>query len=273
MATSYYTNINGVPLGPKQRIPFYKTASRTTVAAGWFTDFDLSGVPGAGTLAAGNTANGLVHTDATAGYPLINAFGASARGYLSRIAIKNSVVSTIRLFDRVFVCGAYAFNANTTLTSQPSFATRVSLNGGAADYAGLELWVEQVTAATGNQAVNVTYTNNADATGRTTGAVGIGAAPTVGRCWQLPLQAGDKGAKQVTNVTGSVATVGTFNVMLLRPLADLYVDTASKTLVQDATMLCAPEVFADSAIYRIAMSPAGTALGTMDVGNLDVVNG
>jgi hypothetical protein len=91
------------------------------------------------------------------------------------------------------------------------------------NYSGLEILVEQVTAATGNQAVNVTYsTMGADGvtlTGsRTTGAVGVGAAPIVGRMWRLPLQAGDKNAALLTNIAGSVATAGTFNVHLARNL-------------------------------------------------------
>jgi hypothetical protein len=269
------TTLDGLIAAAKQRVDHYKTASRTTVAGGWFTDFDLAGNPGAGTLAVGNTANGVVPTDATAGYPTIGAFGVGNRGYLSRIAAMNSVICTIRLFDCVFACGAYAFNANTALASQPSFDARVSLNGGSADYTGLELWAEMVTAATGNQAVNVSYYNETGAGGgtRTTGAIGIGAAPTVGRCWQLPLQAGDKGVSQIRNVQGSTATVGTFNVRLLRPLADIYVDVASKVVVQNWSDTGLPELFADSAIYKLVMSPSGTALGTQSVFNYDVVNG
>lgn len=271
--SNYFTYQNGVTSLPKQRVEMYKTATRTTVAGGWFCDFDLAGTPGAGTLAAGNTANGLVPTDAVAGYPLIDPFGAGSNGFISRLAVKNTVVSVIRVFDRLFVSGAHAFNANQALSAQPSFASRLLLNDGIANYNGLELWVEQVAAATGNQAVNVTYTNDADVAGRTTGAVGIAAAQTAGRCWQLPLQAGDKGIKQITSIAGSVATVGTFNVMILRPLADVYIDTANKVVVQSASDLGHPEIFADSALYRLVMSPAGTSLGTLDIGNLDIVNG
>jgi hypothetical protein len=267
------TTLDGLIAAANQRVSYYKTASITTVAGGWFTNFAVAGNPGAGTLAIGNTANGVVPTDAVAGYPGINAFGGANLGNLFRLALKNTLVSNIRLFDRAFAAGAYAFNANTALSAQPSFAARVSLNGGAADYKGLELWAEMVTAATGNQAVNVTYTDDTGATGHTTGAIGIGAAPTVARCWPLSLAAGDKGIQQITNVAGTVASAGTFNVMILRPLADVYIDVASKTVVQDWADLGLPEVFAASAIYALLMSPAGTALGTMDVGDFDVKNG
>lgn len=267
------STLDGIVAAAKQRASFYKTAGRTTVAGGWFTNFDLAGNPGAGTLAIGNTANGVVPTDATAGYPAIAAFGGGNLGYLNRLALNNTVISTIRLFDRVFAAGAYAFNANTALASQPSFASRVSLNGGSANYTGLELWAEMVTAATGNQAVTVTYTNDAGTGGRTTGAVGIGAAPTVGRCWPLPLQAGDKGVQLISNIQGTVASAGTFNVNVLRPLADIYIDVASKTVVQTFAELGFPELFDTSAIYALLMSPSGTAMGTLQLGDLDIVNG
>ena len=48
----------------KQTIIFNKTASRTSVASIPFSVFDLAGNPGAGTLAVGNTANGIVYETA-----------------------------------------------------------------------------------------------------------------------------------------------------------------------------------------------------------------
>jgi len=264
------TTLDGLIAAAKVIAPMYRTTTRTTVAGGWFSLFDIAGVPGAGTLAIGNTANGLVNTDATAGYPVIP-FSAN-RTYINRLDYSNTVVSQYVLYDRVFACGAYAFNANTTLASQPSYSARVSYDGGAANYNGLEIWVEQVTTATGNQAVNVTYTDQAGNTGNTTGAVGIGAAPTVGRCWQLPLAAGDSGVQTITNVTGSVASAGTFNVMVLRPLVRIYVPVASQVLSLNFTDLGLPEVFNDSALYALYMAPAGTSSGT-PWGMLQFVNG
>src|SRR5689334_23274667 len=174
----------------KQVVPLIKTTTRTTVATGWFSMFDVAGQPGAGVLAGGETTPpglgvGRVPTDAIPGYPSIGPFDAGATGYLSRIEFANSVACRVALFDRLWVGGAYGFGAAQAVTP-PSFASRVP-DG---DYRGLELWVEQVTAATGNQAVNVSYTDQ-DGNAGSTGALGIGAAPTVGRCWQLPLAAGD----------------------------------------------------------------------------------
>jgi hypothetical protein len=233
--------------------------------------FDIAGNPGAGTLAVGNTANGVVHTDATAGYPTINTFGGGATGYLGRVEAFNSVISRIRLFDRLFSCGAYAFNANTNLASQPSFLGRVP-GGTAALCAGVtELWVEQVTAATGNQAVNVGYTNETGTAGRSTGAVGISAAPTVGSMWQLPLQAGDKGVSLVSNVTGSVASAGTFNVHVMRPLFDIRIPVANSGEVWDYLRTGMPVLFDTSALFAAVMADS-TSSGVPDL-QFDVVNG
>lgn len=254
------TTRDGLIAAAKVIAPHYKTTTRTTVAGGWFSMFDIAGNPGAGTLAVGNTANGLVHTDAVAGYP--NIPFAANRSYLSRLAASNTVISQLALYDRVFSCGAYAFNANTNLASQPSFASRVSYDGGAANYNGLELWAEQVTAATGNQAVNVTYTNQGGTGSRTTGATGIGAAPTVGRCWQLPLQSGDSGVQRIDNVTGSVASAGTFNVHVLRPLVRLYIPVANQQVLLNWADLGLPELFNDSALFWMVRAPAGTSSGT-----------
>lgn len=265
------TTLDGLIGSAKQRAIWKKTTTRTTVANGWFSLFDIAGSPGAGTLAIGNTANGLVHTDATAGYPVINAFGGGATGYIARVEFSNSVLGRLALYDRVFSCGAYAFNANTNLASQPSFLGRIP-GGTAADCAGTtEIWVEQVTAATGNQAVSVGYTNEAGTAGRSTGAVGIGAAPTVGRMWQLPLQAGDKGVSLISNVTGSVATVGTFNVHVLRPLGQERIAVANTVVLWDFAKAGLPIIFANSALIFNVMADS-TSSGIPDC-TLDVVNG
>lgn len=265
------TTLDGYIAGARQRATLKKTTTRTTVANRWFSMFDIAGNPGAGTLAIGNTANGLVHTDATAGYPTINAFGGSAVGYLGRAEFMSTVACRLSIYDRLFSCGAYAFNANTNLASQPSFLGRVP-GGAAANCAGCtEIWVEQVTAATGNQAVSVGYTNDAGTAARSTGAVGIGAAPTVGSMWQLPLQAGDKGVSLISNVTGSVATVGTFNVHVLRPLATARIPLANHGDVQDFIRAGLPILFDTSALV-VMVNADSTSSGLPEV-TFDIVNG
>jgi hypothetical protein len=259
------TTLDGYIAAAKQRVQWIKTASRTAVAAMPFSVIDLAGNPGAGTLAGSNTANGVVPTDATAGYPIITAFGGGT-GYLSKVEFASTVACWVDVYDRVFLAGAYAFNANTTLASIPSYSGRIP----GADYTGTQIWLEQVTAGTGSQSVAVTYTNQAGTGSRTTGTVAT-ATNIVGRCWQLPLQAGDSGVQVVNSVVGSVATVGTFNIMVLRPLWSGRITLANGGDVHDLLRVGMPQVYADSALY-VLIAPDSTATGIPEV-MLEVANG
>lgn len=233
----------------KQRVRLTKTSLRTTIAAQPFSVFDLAGLQSGGVLAGSSVAAGVVPTDTTPGCPLISAFGGGAAGYLSRFGARSPVASTIVLYDLLWKGGAYPFNAAQALTGQPSYASR--LPGGNYGVGDLELWVEQVTAATGNQTVNVTYTDNGGTPGSSTGAVGISAAPTVGRMWQLPFAAGDSGIQKVDNVVGGVASVGTFNVLVLRYLAEIRIRSANDGDTFDYIRTGLPELFADSALFAM----------------------
>jgi hypothetical protein len=260
------TTFDGYIASAKQSVSWLKTTSRTSVAAQWFSVFDVAGNPGAGTLAGTSTTAGVVPTDATAGCPIIDAFGGSATGYVMHIDYGNTVASRIKLFDMVFKAGAYAFNASTALTAQPSYSTRMP--GGS--YNDTQIWLEQVTAGTGVQNVNVTYTNQAGTGSRSTGTVAT-AANIVGRMWQLPLQAGDTGVQKIDNVVGSVATVGTFNILVLRPLWSGRVRINNDGDVHDLTKTGMPQIFADSALTCL-INADSTATGIPEL-EITIANG
>lgn len=200
-----------------QTVEVFNATSVTSIASAMFSCWN-------GTLAGANTANGVVPTDSDTGLPdygpRLDTFGAGAKGYLTRAVFVNQGANSSNgvgiLFDMVFKAGAYAFNANTTLASQPSYAARMP-NG--TDFNNTELWFEGVTAFTGNLTLTVTYTNQAGVAGRTTGSFAPGVAPTVRRCFRLPLQAGDTGIQRVDSVVSTVATAGTFNILVLRRLS------------------------------------------------------
>jgi hypothetical protein len=252
----------------KQRLIWMKTGTRTLVAAMPYTIFDIAGSPGAGVLAIGNTANGVVPTDAIAGYPVINTFS-SMLGYLSKIEFGSSVPCCFDLFDRLFAAGAYSYAAGTTsLSAQPSYSGRI-VN---ANYGGLQAWIEVVTAFVTGTAwtVHITYTNQAGVTGR----VGpdlptmAAAALPLGRMYQLPLQAGDSGIQKIESVVvtngGTAMTAGTFNVMVLRPLWFGRVVVANGGDVHDLLRTGFPQIFEDSALYMILYAD-GVAVGLPDV--------
>jgi hypothetical protein len=250
-----------------QHIQFTKTVARTSVAATPFSVFDIAGNPGAGVLAGTSTTAGVVPTDATAGCPVINAFTGSNTGYLTRVRYASSVACRLGIYDMLWKAGAYSFNASVTLSSQPSYASRIP--GG--DYAGTQIWVETVTAFTGNLSIAVTYTNQGGTAGRSTGTVATGVAPTVGRMIQLPLQAGDTGVQKIESVTATVATAGTFNLLVLRPLWEGRCPIATAGDVHGPDRTGMPQVFADSALFLMVTADS-TSTGIPDL-TIDIANG
>jgi hypothetical protein len=265
------TTLDGLLAAPKQKIPYTRTTARTSIATAWFGVWDLAGDPGAGVLDVGNTANGLVPTDSTAGYPRINDFGSGATGYLSGVQYGNIVAGRLFLYDRLFHAGDYAFNANTTLASQPSYSSRIPLVNGVADYNGLEIWIECVTAFTGNLSVVVTYVTADGSANHNTGTFATGTALTVGRMMQLPLQAGDSGLQKIVSVVATVASAGTFNVLVLRPLWMGRVGIANDGAVHGPDRVGLPVVFTDSAL-QLAVNADSTSTGIPDL-LIDVANG
>lgn len=239
----------------KQNVIIRKTAALTTVAAMYGETLHLAGNPGAGTLAGTSTSAGVVPTDATAGCPVINAFPGGGKGYITGIKYKNDRACTIKLVDILWKGGAYAFNAAQALSGQPSYSSRVP---GGTDYKGLELWVEAVTAFTGNMVPTIQYTDQ-DGNAGTTGAVALGFAPIVGRMAQLPLASGDCGIQTITNVACATATVGTFNVLVVRPLWEGDIRIANAGGVHSMLDTGMPEIFADSAL---ALFVAGDSTST-----------
>lgn len=260
------SNLNDYVGASKQHITFTKTASRATISGTSYSVFDMAGQPSTGVLAGTDAVSGVVPTDAVAGYPTINPFGASATGYLSGVAFASSVACRVSLYDRLYVAGAFPFNANVTLTTQPSFASRVP----DADYKGLQIWIETVTSFTGNLTVAVTYTNELGQTGHTTGTFALGSAPLIGRCLQLPLQAGDNGVQKIESVVSTVATIGTFNVMVLRPLWEGRVRSACDGDTHDFLKTGLADVYADSALYTIVTADS-SATGIPSL-SLEVAN-
>lgn len=251
----------------KQRIPMMKTASRTAVAAMPFSVFELAGNPGAGVLAGTSVAAGVVPTDATAGCPAIDAFGVGNVGYLSAVEYGATVAERLTVFDMLWKGGAYPFNAAQALAAQPSFAGR--LPGGS--FRGLEIWIEVVTAFTGNPTIAVTYTNQDGTQGQTTGAIATGSALTLGRFFQLPLQAGDSGVQKIESVTGTIATVGTFNVLILRRLWSGRAPVIGGGDKHGPDKTGMPIVYDTSALILMC-APDSTATGIPEV-TLEICNG
>lgn len=207
----------------KQNVAIYKGlwpnfGSGPLVASGW----TVAGTPGAGAGNPSNTANGVVPDNTTTGAASIANF--SGTGYLTRAEchlaagpLSAATYGFLSVYDRLWHAGAYSFNSNVTLSAQPSYSGRLPTVGGNPDYTGLEIWIENASNFTGTLNVVVTYTDQDGNTGHSTGTV-TNSNTTNTLMTRCPLAAGDVGVRKIESVVASVATVGTFNVLVVRPL-------------------------------------------------------
>lgn len=246
------TTRDGLIASAKQQIRIIKTASATTIAAIPFTTLDLAGYPGAGSLSVGNTANGLVPTDATSGFPVINAFGGGATGYLNAIDFGSSVACRLTLYDRLFHSGSHAMTPTGTvnLASQPSYAGRLPNT----DYENLELFLEiNTVVAASAVTIAVNYTKEDGTTGRATPASSSLSAFTTRRLIPMALQAGDKGIQKIEGFTigGTAAATGNFNIVVARRLWSNRVKIANDGGVDGPDRTGLPVVFDTSALWMV----------------------
>lgn len=250
-----------------QSTRIFKTGSRTTVATIPFSMFEIAGDPGAGVLAGTSTTAGVVPTDLTAGCPILNPFGGSNTGYVSRVEASNTLPARLAIYDMVWKGGAYAFNANVTLSAQPSYSSRMP---GGTDYKSTQIWLETVTAFTGNQSIRIQYLDQGGNAGDT-GTIATGITPTIGRMYKMPFQSGDTGVQRIDVVTSTVSTVGTFNVLVLNKIWEGRIRLANDQIVHGPDLTGLPQVFADAALILVVTADA-TGSGNPEV-VLDIING
>lgn len=223
--------------------------------------FDVSGTgasDAAGTYenylggAVGNTANGIVPTDANS--VAIPDFGGS--GYLTAIEAQSTNTGWVTLFDRVFACGGYAFNSGTTtLASQPSYSGRLQ-----AGYEGLQLWGFNSSVFNAAVSATITYTDQSANAGRSTtvswtqGSVAI---------FPVPLASGDSGVSKIESVTiTTTATSGAVNFVVMRPLCRIYLPNASTPEILTFERCHLSRVYNDSclcAVQRLGSGGVATA--------------
>lgn len=260
----------------KQRIPMVKTNSVTTVAGAGSTTIDRAGFPVAGSLDPSQTTNGVVPTDATAGYPLIEAPSGSNKLYLSRVGISANVAMSVELYDVIFQAGRTTIPTSGTttiaLTSIPSIADRIPYmeDGVTKDYQSLQIYVQMAVAGSAHaHSVSVDYLDQGGAAGNTGNITTQ--SMIVNRLIRMPLAAGDTGVSGITgyNVNGIASATGAVAVQLMRSLGVYRTQGGLSSLYgPDYTGL--PQIFADSAILMVVIADS-TSSGVPNV-NLEIAH-
>jgi len=250
----------------KQVLTYFKSNSITTVAGIQFSLFNLLGSPGSGVLGGSNTSIGVIPDANTAGTPNIYSFNTGSTGYLSTVDFASTVAGRLYLYDMVWKGGPYNFNSVVTV-NPPSYSGRMPDFNPSTPLAygmGNQIWLETVTAFTGLQTANISYTNAQGTAGQFTGNVATGVAPGINRMFRMPLAAGDNGVSNITAVRSYVSTIGTFNVLVLRPLwqGRIIVVNGGDCHGIDKTGL--PIVYANSALF-VTTSTDSTSSGVPEL--------
>lgn len=254
----------------KQRIALVKTNSVTTVAGVPFTLIDRAGFPVAGSLNPSQTTNGVVPTDATAGFPAIEAPSGSNKLYLSRVGINANVAMTVELFDLIFRAGQTTIPTSGTttvaLTSIPDISGRIPFkaDGSTPDYQALQLFIQMAVAGSNHaHSVSIDYLDEGGAAGNTGNITTQ--SMIVNRLLRMPLAAGDTGVSELTGykVNGIASATGAVVAMLMRSLGKFRTQGGLSSLYgPDYTGL--PQVFGDSAILAVVYADS-TSSGTPSV--------
>lgn len=242
-----------------------RAALRTTIL------FDVSGTgsnDAAGTYenylggAAGNTANGVVPTDANS--VALPDFGGA--GHITSLEMSSSNTGWVTLFDRVFACGAYAFNSGTTtLASQPSYSGRLQVG-----YEGLQLWGFNSTSFNAAPSATITYTDQSGNTGHSTTASWTQGSSAI---FPIALASGDSGISKIESVTiTTAATAGAVNFVVMRPLCRIYLPTANipETLLFDRCHLA--RVYNDSCLCAVHRMASGGVATTSIRSNIEIAS-
>lgn len=240
--------------GQQQRLPFTK-ASVTSVAGGYISLWASAGLPAAGTLALGNTTTGVIPTSATAG-SFRFADAGTGNLYLAKAAASSSVTGTLCVYDRVWHGGAYT-SVNGAISANTTTAITRSSTGD-----GVELWAEIASALSATATtITVTYVNQAG-TGSRTATCALPASAIASRMFPFVLQAGDTGIRQITNVAGSAAPTGTFNLVMLERLTEIPITVAGVASLQDFAATGLP-ITEPSACVAMFMTTNTTSSGTL----------
>jgi hypothetical protein len=181
--------------------------------------------------------------------------------WIARLQAACSQPGVLYIADRLWQCSGMGFAASTYAVTTPGALPARITDGGV----GCELWVEQnVAAGAASGTLVANYLNQAGAAKAGTIAAVV-SAPVVGQMQYVPLQAGDLGISQLTNVvTNQTWTSGSFGMTILKTYAEVDIAIPGYGQTQD-WQKCFAKIPADACLffYFLAQNTtAPVALGT-----------
>lgn len=239
-----------------QNLYFAKSGKASQTTGGYSSNWNGSGLPGAGDFPAAAE----VPSSATTGaLPFTNP-GSGLTGYFARVAVSSSAsAAAMRLYDRVGHMGGLVGNstaAQSVSLSMTGSSSNLAARRGKSDYSEIQ-WFLEWYADTGSTAViaTISYTNAAGVAGRTV-VVSLSATMRAGR--MLPIIADNGEAiRSIESVTLSASTgaAGNFGITATRLLVEVPAGLANTTYVMDWASLGLPIVAADACVAIMYINP------------------
>jgi hypothetical protein len=283
--TTYDSIINAITQGQKFRADWIKANTTAPVAANWYDMWPVGGMPAVGTYTGTASASRSL-TDADVGAMAHGGNVSTATKHLLNVALNSSGgTPTVMLYDRVLTYEAVPFNAAAANTFTN---TNTAQRYASAGTSGMKIAVtaQTVLGATASNITTLTYVNQAGTASRTmpttiTQVVTVSAAAptaTLGARFVataagqfLPFQAGDSGARSITNLTTSAANTGTLCFVLARPLCIIPTQAALSTTLMDTVMQVAglERIFDGACLSFFTLFPTATAttlVGAVEAG-------
>jgi len=262
------TSVNDIAAGlaSDQRINVLKNITAPKGAGAFQSAWLATGYPGAGAASPAYTAGaGYTASKDTAGAMRLT--NGAIKLWLAQLAMITSLTGTIIIYDRLWSCSGMGFAAGTyTVTTPGALPARITDSG-----LGCELWVEQFVGAgvaTGTLTANYLNTLGQAKSGVIATVV---STPVVGQMQPVPLQTGDLGISQLTNVvTSQTWTSGTFGMTILKRIAYSDFLAANVGKVQDWAMLGLAEILNDACICFMFQAAAATAI--VMTGQLSIID-
>lgn len=254
-----------VALAGSSKLRFYKASVGSTSAGEYRSLWKTTGYPRVG--ATPTSAAMPVHTDAGT-WSLPSGTGSL---YLAKLSASTSIITDLVVYDRLMHMGGLSGTStsvqNTTgmnLTS-PAATGRCELDGSGVD------WFLEWYTNTGSTAVTatVTYTNEADVTGRTT-TVTLAATRRTGMLLDILPASGDISIKSVQSVqlNATTGTAGNFGVTALKRIAALPLTQVGIGNLRDAMSLGMPELQGTECLQLaqlVTAATSGNVFGSMEV--------
>jgi hypothetical protein len=227
------------------------TKANITSSSGFYISlWDAVGEPAAGSLSIGNTTTGLIPTDATAGaFSFANP--SSGNSYLGKVTVSCQNVGTLILYDRLHHSGSYTSANGNINTTDMTAIDRYSTGEGA------EIWVEIATALSAlATTLTVQYTDQAGSTSATATCV-VPASAAARRMFPFTAVIGTLGVRSIENLSGSAAPTGTFNLVILRRLAEIPMSVSGQQVTFDWSDIGISRIYNDACIAMMMQTASG----------------